>query len=67
MKRISAIEFVNYKAFYLSGDENKIVIPNGKSVLIYGENGSGKSSIYEGLNNFSTVQCHHNYNSGKTY
>jgi energy-coupling factor transporter ATP-binding protein EcfA2 len=52
MKRITAIEFVNYKAFYQSGEQNKIIIPQGKSVLIYGENGSGKSSIYEGLKQF---------------
>ncbi len=52
MKRITAIEFVNYKAFYQSGDENKIVIPDGKNVLFYGENGSGKSSIYEGVKQF---------------
>lgn len=61
MKRITEIEFVNYKAFYDQGDQNKIVIPGGKSVLLYGENGSGKSSIYEGLKQFfsssgSTVQ-----------
>ncbi len=52
MKRITAIEFVNYKAFYDSGEENKIAIPEGRSVLLYGENGSGKSSIYEGLKQF---------------
>lgn len=52
MKRITAIEFVNYKAFYQGGVENKIEIPDGKSVLLYGENGSGKSSIYEGLKQF---------------
>lgn len=52
MKRITQIEFVNYKAFYQSGEENKIVIPEGKNVLLYGENGSGKSSIYEGLKQF---------------
>lgn len=52
MKRITAIEFINYKAFYESGVENKIIIPDGKSVLFYGENGSGKSSIYEGLKQF---------------
>ncbi len=52
MKRITAIEFTNFKAFYSSGEENKISIPEGKSVLIYGENGSGKSSIYEGLKQF---------------
>ena len=52
MRRITSIEFVNYKAFYSSGNENKIIIPQGKSVLFYGENGSGKSSIYEGLKQF---------------
>lgn len=52
MKRITAIEFVNYKAFYNSGEENIISIPHGRSVLLYGENGSGKSSIYEGLKQF---------------
>lgn len=52
MRRITAIEFVNYKAFYDKGEENKIIIPDGKSVLLYGENGSGKSSIYEGLKQF---------------
>lgn len=52
MKRITEIEFVNYKAFYGNGEENKIVVPDGKSVLLYGENGSGKSSIYEGLKQF---------------
>lgn len=52
MKRITTIEFVNYKAFYDRGEENKIAIPEGRSVLFYGENGSGKSSIYEGLKQF---------------
>lgn len=52
MKRISAIEFTNYKAFYKNAEENKLVISNGKNVLFYGENGSGKSSIYEGLKQF---------------
>ncbi|MEP2023543.1 MAG: AAA family ATPase [Reichenbachiella sp.] len=52
MKRITKIEFVNYKAFYDTGSDNKITIPDGKSVLLYGENGSGKSSIYEGLKQF---------------
>ncbi len=52
MKRITAIKFVNYKAFFGTGEENKIDIPGGKSVLLYGENGSGKSSIYEGLKQF---------------
>jgi len=48
-KYITKIEFENYKAFYGKGLDNIINIPDGKNVLIYGENGSGKSSLYEGL------------------
>lgn len=49
--KITRIEFTNYKAFYGAGTINFIDIPNGENLLIYGENGSGKSSIYEGLRN----------------
>lgn len=52
MKKITSIQFVNYKAFYGDGLQNKITIKGGKSTLIYGENGSGKSSIYEGIKQF---------------
>lgn len=52
MKKITSIQFVNYKAFYGDGEQNKVTIKDGKSVLIYGENGSGKSSIYEGVKQF---------------
>lgn len=52
MKKITSIEFVNYKAFYGEGEQNKITIPEGKNLLIYGENGSGKTSIFEGLKQF---------------
>lgn len=52
MKSITNIQFVNYKAFYQDSPDNNIEIPFGKNVLIYGENGSGKSSIYEGLKQF---------------
>lgn len=52
MKSITNIQFVNYKAFYNDVPENNIDIPFGKNVLLYGENGSGKSSIYEGLKQF---------------
>lgn len=50
--KITKIEFENYKAFYGKGIGNTINIPYGKNLLIYGENGSGKSSIYEGLKQF---------------
>lgn len=52
MKQIIAVDFVNFKAFYDKGASNRIAIPQGNHVLIYGENGSGKSSIYEGLRQF---------------
>ena len=52
MKKITSIQFVNYKAFYGDGEQNKVTIKDGKSFLIYGENGSGKSSIYEGVKQF---------------
>ncbi len=52
MKKITSIQFVNYKAFYGDGEQNLVTIKDGKSVLIYGENGSGKSSIYEGIKQF---------------
>lgn len=43
--RIEKIRLSNYKFFY--GDFELPV--NGKNLLLYGENGSGKSSIYEAL------------------
>ena len=49
--KITEIQFTNYKAFYGAGTTNKVIIPKGENLLIYGENGSGKSSIYEGLKN----------------
>lgn len=52
MKKITSIQFVNYKAFFGDGEQNKVNIKDGKNVLIYGENGSGKSSIYEGVKQF---------------
>jgi len=49
MKWITEINLVNYRAF---GDSESIKIPKGNHLLIYGENGSGKSSIYYGLKDF---------------
>ena len=49
--KITEIQLTNYKAFYGNGASNKVVIPNGENLLIYGENGSGKSSLYEGVRN----------------
>lgn len=48
MKKINSIKFKNFKAFY--GEET--IQLDGKNLLIYGENGSGKSSIFWGLYTF---------------
>ncbi len=46
--RIQTIEITNYKAFL---GTHKIEV-GGKNVFIYGENGSGKSSLYYALKDF---------------
>ncbi|WP_284653502.1 AAA family ATPase [Flavobacterium terrisoli] len=46
MKRITQIEIENFRAFYQS---YKIRLPEGQNLLVYGENGSGKSSLYKAL------------------
>lgn len=49
--KINKVTFYNYKAFYSATEDEKyeIKIPDEKHLLVYGENGSGKSSIFEGL------------------
>ncbi|MEI7422597.1 MAG: AAA family ATPase [Prolixibacteraceae bacterium] len=49
MKRINKIEIENYRAFI---DNYKIDLPTGENLLVYGENGSGKSSLFKALNNY---------------
>ena len=46
--KIKSVEIKNYKAFY---GKHTIKI-GGKNVFIYGENGSGKSSLYYALKDF---------------
>ncbi len=50
MKRITNIKLHNFRAFF--GGNYQLSMPNGENVLIYGENGSGKSSIYNALKDF---------------
>jgi len=50
LKKLTKINFNNFKAFF--GSNYQIEMPNGENVLIYGENGSGKSSIYFALKEF---------------
>ncbi len=53
MHKIKKISIINYRAFFNSPDGNNdyvINLPEGNNLLIYGENGSGKSSLYKALN-----------------
>jgi energy-coupling factor transporter ATP-binding protein EcfA2 len=56
MKRITAIELHNFLAFY--GTDNKISLPKGENLLLYGENGSGKSSLCRALEVFFDARLH---------
>ena len=49
MKKITQIKINNYKAYI---EEEVINLPQGENLLIYGENGSGKSSLFYALHYF---------------
>jgi energy-coupling factor transporter ATP-binding protein EcfA2 len=52
MRKITRLTICNYRAFYNAKDDPEkycINIPNGENLLIYGENGSGKSSFFNAL------------------
>lgn len=49
MKRITKLKVSNFRGFF---DSYEIELSRGENLLIYGENGSGKSSLYKSLSNF---------------
>jgi len=49
LKRITKLEISNFRAFF---DSYEIELNKGENLLIYGENGSGKSSLFKSVNNF---------------
>ena len=48
--RITGIEIANYRGF--AGDSFKLSLEHGENLLVYGENGAGKSSLYNSLKDF---------------
>lgn len=48
--RLTGVEIANYRAF--RGDSFKLEFSGGENLLIYGENGSGKSSFYSSIRDF---------------
>lgn len=49
MKKITKIEIENSRAYY---DRLTFSMEKGENLLLYGENGSGKTSLYKSLNDF---------------
>ncbi len=54
--KIKRIQINNYRAFLvkneIEGARYTIDLPTGGNLLVYGENGSGKSSLYKGMKDF---------------
>lgn len=48
--RITNIYIKNYRAFY--GEYHICLDKEGKNLMVYGENGSGKSSLFAALQDF---------------
>lgn len=53
--RVQSIAVQNYRAF--PGVGNPAVVLGGKNLLVYGENGSGKSSIFHAFDQFFSISA----------
>lgn len=50
--KIEYIKFFDYRAFFNGEDDDYVFNLGGNSALIYGENGSGKTSLFRGVKDF---------------
>jgi energy-coupling factor transporter ATP-binding protein EcfA2 len=48
--RFTGVEIANYRGF--AGDSFRLILERGENLLVYGENGAGKSSLYNALKDF---------------
>jgi energy-coupling factor transporter ATP-binding protein EcfA2 len=58
--RITAVEIANYRGF--AGDSFRLALEQGENLLVYGENGAGKSSLYNTLKDFLHASSNKNVN-----
>jgi energy-coupling factor transporter ATP-binding protein EcfA2 len=47
--RLTGVEITNYRGYL---GTFRLALPNGENVIVYGENGAGKSSLYHALKGF---------------
>jgi energy-coupling factor transporter ATP-binding protein EcfA2 len=58
--RITGVEIANYRGF--AGDSFRLTLEQGENLLVYGENGAGKSSLYNTLKDFLHAATNKNVN-----
>ena len=47
--KLTKITLRDFRAFPTGKDNYEFTLPNGENLLLYGENGSGKTSLYHAL------------------
>ncbi|MEC7755371.1 MAG: hypothetical protein VYB44_15180 [Bacteroidota bacterium] len=50
--KLDYIKFFDYRAFFNGNEQEYLIELGGNNLLVYGENGSGKSSLFRGLRDF---------------
>jgi recombinational DNA repair ATPase RecF len=63
--KVKAIQFYDYRAFFNGENEQYLINVDQKNILIYGENGSGKTSLYKGVKDFIDSNDFTSHNQAK--